>query len=94
MAVSHEAFLVHWPPFKDEIDTQIAALRARRVVENAADDWAAAGREPSGLLHGRQLAKAVVDTGGENYDEPARPTTRRMTSRNRLWTSPLVVAAS
>ena len=65
VAVSHEAFLVHWPPLKDEIDTQISALRARRVVENAANEWAATGREPSALLHGRRLAKAVVDTGAE-----------------------------
>ena len=65
VAVSHEAFLVHWPPLKDEIDAQATALRARRVVENAANDWVASGRDASALLQGRQLAKATVDTGAE-----------------------------
>ena len=63
--MSHEAFLVHWPPLKDEIDAQRAALRARRVVENAANDWVASGRDEGALLHDRQLAKATVDTGAE-----------------------------
>ena len=65
VAVSHEAFLVNWPPLKDEIDAQATALRARRVVENAARDWVASGRDVSALLQGRQLAKATVDTGAE-----------------------------
>ena len=65
VAVSHEAFLVNWPPLKDEIDAQATALRARRVVENAANDWVASGRDTSALLQGRQLAKATVDTGAE-----------------------------
>ena len=65
VAVAHEAFLVHWPPLKDEIDAQAAALRARRVVENAANDWVAGGRDEGALLHGRQLAKAAVDIGAE-----------------------------
>ena len=42
-----------------------AALRARRVVENAANDWVASGRDEGALLHDRQLAKAAVDTGAE-----------------------------
>ena len=65
VAVAHEAFLVNWPPLTDEIDAQAAALRARRVVENAANDWAAGGRDEGALLQGRQLAKATVDTGAE-----------------------------
>ncbi len=65
VAVSHEAFLANWPPLKDEIDAQATALRARRVVENAANDWVASGRDVSALLQGRQLAKATVDTGAE-----------------------------
>lgn len=31
IGVAHEAFLMNWPPLKDEIDAQAAALRARRV---------------------------------------------------------------
>jgi WD40 repeat protein len=65
VAVVHEAFLVNWPPLATEIDEQAAALRARRVVENAANDWVAAGRDDSALLQGGQLAKATVDTGAE-----------------------------
>ena len=65
VAVAHEAFLVNWPPLKGEIDAQVTALRARRVVENAASDWVASGREEGALLQGRQLAKATVDTGAE-----------------------------
>ena len=65
VAVAHEAFLVNWPPLKDEIDADVTALRARRIVENAGNDWAAGGRDVGSLLQGRQLAKAAVDTGAE-----------------------------
>lgn len=65
VAVVHEAFLANWPPLATEIDEQAAALRARRVVENAANDWVAGGRDDSALLQGGQLAKATVDTGAE-----------------------------
>ena len=65
VAVVHEAFLVNWPPLATEIDEQAAALRARRVVENAANDWVAGGRDDGALLQGGQLAKATVDTGAE-----------------------------
>src|SRR5262249_24413597 len=65
VGVAHEAFLVNWPPLKDEIDAQAAALRARRVVESAANDWDAGGRDNSALLQRRQRAKATVDTGAE-----------------------------
>ena len=58
VGVAHESFLVNWPPLKDEIDAQAAALRARRVVESAANDWAAGGRDERTLLQGGQLAKA------------------------------------
>ena len=65
VAVSHEAFLGNWRPLTDEIDTQIAGLRARRMVESAADDWVASSRDAGALLQGRRLTKAVVDTGAE-----------------------------
>jgi WD40 repeat protein len=65
VGVAHESFLVNWPPLKDEIDAHAAALRARRVVENAANDWEASGRDEAALLHDRQLAKATVDIGAE-----------------------------
>ncbi|AQA24410.1 AAA ATPase domain protein [Rhodococcus sp. MTM3W5.2] len=65
VSVAHEAFLVNWPPLNNEIEAQAAALRARRVVESAANDWAAGGRDDSALLQGRRLAKATVDIGAE-----------------------------
>ena len=88
VAVSHDAFLVNWPPLKKEIDAQIAALRARRVVENAANDWVASGRDNRELLQGGQLAKAAVDTGAElepvKSNEPAPAPQRRVRSP-RWW---------
>jgi WD40 repeat protein len=74
IGVAHEAFLVNWPPLAKEIDKQATALRARRVVENAASDWVAGGRDVTGLLTGRQLTKARVDTGAEL--EPVGPPDR------------------
>ena len=75
ITVSHEAFLLNWPPLKNEIDADVTALRARRVVETAARDWAASGRDAAVLLQGGPLAKAMVDTGAEleavTYSEPA-----------------------
>jgi len=65
VGVAHESFLVNWPPLKDEIDAHAAALRARRVIESTATDWAAGGHDNSALLHGRQLTKATVDIGAE-----------------------------
>ena len=76
IAVAHEAFLVHWPPLKDQIDARVTALRARRVVENAAHDWVASGRDGGALLQGRQLTRASVDIGAEmepiSKDEPSQ----------------------
>ena len=65
ITVSHEAFLVNWPPLKLQIEQHVDALRARRIVENAANDWEAGGRDSAALLQGRPLAKAMVDTGAE-----------------------------
>ncbi len=84
VAVVHEAFLANWPPLVTEIDKQAAALRARRVVENAANDWVAGGREVGALLHGPQLAKATVDTGAELT--PMSDTQRRWRGPRRLVT--------
>jgi TIR domain/AAA ATPase domain len=82
VGVAHEAFLEHWPPLKAEIDAQVSALRARRVVENAASDWDATGRDKSALLPSRQLAKATVDLGAEFT--PLDPRTGRWRGRRRL----------
>jgi hypothetical protein len=75
VAVAHEAFLVNWPPLKNEIEAEATALRARRVVENAANDWVASGRDEGALLQGRQLAKATVEAGAEL--EPVKDSDRK-----------------
>ena len=77
MSVAHEAFLVNWPPLKDEIDAQQTALRARRVVENAANDWEAGGRDEGALLQGansprRRSIPAPNSTGHHSGGRPPR----------------------
>jgi energy-coupling factor transporter ATP-binding protein EcfA2 len=78
ITVSHDAFLVNWPPLHKEIDAKVIALRTRRVVETAARDWEANERDAAMLLQGPQLAKAIVDTGADF--EPDRGG-RRLTTR-------------
>ena len=65
ITVSHDAFLVNWPPLNKEIDAKVIALRTRRVVETEARDWEANERDAAMLLQGPKLAKAIVDTGAE-----------------------------
>ena len=40
VGVAHEAFLSAWPPLAEAITAASTALRARRLVEQAAADWA------------------------------------------------------
>lgn len=70
ITVSHDAFLVNWPPLHKEIDAKVIALRTRRVVETAARDWEANKRDAAMLLQDPQLTKAIVDTGADF--EPVR----------------------
>ena len=65
VAVAHEAFLVNWPPLKDQIDAHATALRTRRQVENAAEDWNTGGRDKRALMQGPQLTKARADLGAK-----------------------------
>jgi WD40 repeat protein len=83
VGVAHEAFLDSWPPLKDEIETQVAALRARRVVESAANDWVASGRDERSLLQGGQLTKATVDTGAV-LKPIGKPDANSSSGRNRF----------
>ena len=53
ITVSHDAFLVNWPPLNKEIDAKVIALRTRRVVETEARDWEANERDAAMLLQGR-----------------------------------------
>ncbi|MBV9314373.1 MAG: TIR domain-containing protein [Pseudonocardia sp.] len=61
--VAHEAFLSAWPPLAQAIEENAMALRARRVVEQAAAEWDDEGRLPARLWERGRLAAAVADTG-------------------------------
>jgi WD40 repeat protein len=64
IGVAHEAFLTEWPPLADTITEHAAALRARRAVEHAADEWLTTGRAPSRLWQGAHLHAARADVTG------------------------------
>jgi len=63
IGVTHEAFLSAWAPLTVAIATNASALRARRVIEQAATEWHENDRPPFRLWGGGQLAAAVADTG-------------------------------
>ncbi len=63
VGVAHEACLSAWAPLAQAITANVSALRARRLLEQAAAEWDDEGR-PSGRLWERgQLAATVADTG-------------------------------
>ncbi|MGW6928579.1 nSTAND1 domain-containing NTPase [Lentzea sp. NPDC054927] len=64
IGVAHEAFLTEWPPLADAITEHAAALRTRRAVEHAAEQWRTAGRVPSRLWQGAHLHAAREDVTG------------------------------
>jgi WD40 repeat protein/energy-coupling factor transporter ATP-binding protein EcfA2 len=63
VGVAHEAFLSAWAPLAQAIEENASALRARRVVEQAATEWDTEGRSPVRLWERGQLAATVADTG-------------------------------
>jgi hypothetical protein len=63
VGVAHEAILSAWPPLAEEVIAIAPALRARRIVEQAASDWDERGRPPRALWDGSQLTAAVDATG-------------------------------
>ncbi|MGH4010703.1 MAG: TIR domain-containing protein [Pseudonocardiaceae bacterium] len=63
IGVAHEAFLSAWPPLAEAITAAASALRARRAVEHAADEWDQHGHPRSRLWERGQLAAAVADLG-------------------------------
>jgi hypothetical protein len=63
LAVAHEAFFSAWPPLATAIARAAVALRARRLVEEAAHSWDSADRPSSRLWQRGQLAAAVNDVG-------------------------------
>jgi WD40 repeat protein len=63
LGVAHEAFLSAWPPLDRAIKASAVALRARRAVEQAAEEWQQANRPSTRLWERGQLAAAVTDLG-------------------------------
>ncbi|NEM07796.1 TIR domain-containing protein [Geodermatophilus normandii] len=63
VTVAHEAFLSAWPPLREAIAAEKAALRARHRVDRAAEEWLQRGRPPERLWEGGQLVAALTDLG-------------------------------
>jgi hypothetical protein len=53
--VAHEALLGEWRRLREWLDESRADIRMGRVLGNAANEWAAAGQDPSFLLRGTRL---------------------------------------
>ena len=56
--VAHEALIRGWPRLQGWIDQDAAGLRVQRRVNETANEWAAAGRDPSFLDRGTRLLEA------------------------------------
>ncbi|MGH3874897.1 MAG: TIR domain-containing protein, partial [Pseudonocardiaceae bacterium] len=82
LGVAHEAFLSAWPPLAEAIAANVSALRARRAIERAAEEWTDQGRPSTRLWGGGQLSAAVADTGARFRPTPLSVPTRRPT---RWW---------
>jgi WD40 repeat protein len=54
--ISHEALLTAWPRLRAWIEEDRAGLRLHRQLTEAANQWAAGGRDPELLLSGRRLS--------------------------------------
>ena len=63
IGAAHEAFFTAWPPLDEAITEVASALRARRLLEDAALEWNSAERSPDRLWERGQLAAAVSATG-------------------------------
>jgi hypothetical protein len=86
MEVAHEAIMSAWPPLAKAVQANSVALRARREVEQAADEWCEAGRPPIRLWERGQLAAAVADLDVRSgLPEPALPGSSGTGSRKRPW---------
>ena len=68
--VAHEALIRGWPRLKRWIDDDPAALRAHRRLGEAANDWAAASRDPAYLYRGHRLVEATAWLEA-NPDDPS-----------------------
>ncbi|MGH3777734.1 MAG: TIR domain-containing protein, partial [Pseudonocardiaceae bacterium] len=74
LGVAHEAFLTAWPPLAQAISVAGAALRMRRMLEQAAAEWENADRSTSFLWEQDRVTAAVSETGAQlRRVHPDRP---------------------
>ena len=59
VTMAHEALLRYWPRLRDWLDEDRAGLRAREQLREAAQEWAAGGRDESLLVHRGQRLRAA-----------------------------------
>src|SRR5690242_947311 len=75
VGVAHEAFLSAWPPLRSAVEAALSALRARRRIEEAADEWAAAEHSSDLLWTRGRLAGALADVGARPHSVRSANTT-------------------
>ncbi|MGH3822282.1 MAG: TIR domain-containing protein, partial [Pseudonocardiaceae bacterium] len=63
ISLTHEAFLSAWEPLRAAIEKNRSALRTRRAVEQAAEEWDGNKHPRERLWDGAQLAGAETDLG-------------------------------
>jgi len=71
--VAHEALLTAWPPLDQAITERGDALRAARSVEQAAADWAGAGRVDGYLWDDERYSATALALGLPAATLPSRP---------------------
>ncbi|MGH3752930.1 MAG: TIR domain-containing protein [Pseudonocardiaceae bacterium] len=86
LTLTHEALLTKWRPLKDATDEIITALRAARVVEQAAAEWASADRAEHYLWDDKRLTATLVtlgipDNGGSHHVAVSRSAALDETAR-------------
>lgn len=65
LGVAHEAFLTAWPPLAEAITAAGAALRTRRMLEQAAAEWGQANRSASFLWGQGRVEAAMSEIGAQ-----------------------------
>ncbi|MDI5979846.1 nSTAND1 domain-containing NTPase [Amycolatopsis magusensis] len=57
--IAHEALIQAWPRLRRWLTDDRAGLRIHRALTDAAQDWAASGRDPDALYRGTRLSTAT-----------------------------------
>jgi WD40 repeat protein/energy-coupling factor transporter ATP-binding protein EcfA2 len=85
--VAHEALIRHWPLLRQWVDENRSALRQKRVIEAAAQEWREKGKRGDYLLGGLKLAEAEGflqnHAAALSLSEPDREFVRKSISRRR-----------